>query len=97
MDKLNTLIEYCNSNNRICPRPKFWDKLWNLLRNKKQVNSKWSPALPLILAAWNFTSNIEKKLRLKEHILWAEKNGQLDEIYDFIYSLNENEWYHLED
>lgn len=95
MNKTEELFEYCISNNRVCPIPTLWDKLWQRLKNKKQIGLGWQPPLPLILAAWDTTSDNDKQLRLKEHIIWATKQDQFDEIYDFLYLLNENEWHYI--
>ena len=94
MNEINKLFDYCISGNRVCPKPQLWNKLWQLLKNKKQVGSCWQPPLPLILAAWDTTSDKDKQLRLREHITWADMNGQIIEISDFLYRLNEDEWYH---
>ena len=94
MNRQIQIIELCEVNSRICPKPQFWDKLWKLLKNKKQVGMGWNPPLPLILAAWHNTTELQKKERLFEHIKWAEKQNQIEEIYDYLVSLNENQWYH---
>jgi hypothetical protein len=94
METFETLWIYCTANNRAIP--KDWNKLWHLLLNKKQKPSGgWEPPLPLILAAWFETSPLEKHLRFREHILWAEKNNQLAEIGTYLKSLSESDWYHF--
>ena len=67
-----------------------------MLANKCQkASGGWEPPLPLILAAWDVTKPIEKQLRFKEHIQWAQDNGQTDEIGRYLRSLPEKEWYHF--
>ena len=79
METFETIWQYCCENNRVIPRD--WDKLYSMLKNKKQKPSGgWEPSLPLILAAWHTTMPIEKNLRFKEHIQWAADNNQLEEI-----------------
>lgn len=76
--------------------PKEWQKLYNLLKNKRQKPSGgWLPPLPLILAAWDVTMPIEKQMRFKEHIKWALDNEQIDEIGAYLRALTEDEWYHF--
>jgi hypothetical protein len=88
------LINYINQNNRICPQPQVWNKLWDKLKDKERVGSAgWFPPVPLISAAWWDSSDNSKKQRLIEHINWAEKKDQLDEIASYLYKLNEEEWY----
>jgi len=51
--------------------------------------------LPLILAAWYEAPALQKQLRLFEHLEWAEKNGQFEEISIFLMNLKEDQWFHL--
>lgn len=93
-ETLESLWTYCTAQNRIIPRD--WNRLYNLLHNKRQkAGGGWEPPLPLILAAWDEAMPIEKQLRFKEHILWAEKQNQLNEIGFYLRKLNESEWYHF--
>lgn len=94
MDRLSDLIEMCKINNRVCPKPQNWDKLWKMLKNKKRVGNGWIPSLPLILAAWHHSSDSLKRERLMEHLKWAEEQNQIDEINEYLTSFNETDWYH---
>jgi hypothetical protein len=91
------LIEYCNKNNRVCPEPNSWNELWKMLQNKTQIGNRWIPSSPLILAAWWDTPILMKKLRFLDHIEWANKNGQLREIANFLMNLSEDQWHHSKD
>lgn len=96
MPELKPILEYCQQNNRVCPMPQKWNELYGLLKNKVQKQTgRWEPSLPLILAAWYDTTALLKILRLREHIEWAAKQNQLEEIASFLKSLNEDEWHHL--
>jgi len=97
MSNYQEIIDYCQINNRICPLPQKWNELWLLLKERKQAGNNWEPPLPLILGAWNNTSNLLKKERLKEHIKWAEQQNQLIVICDFLHSLKEVDWFHERD
>lgn len=92
------LISYCNVNERICPQPQLWSKLWDMLNDKERVGvAGWNPPLPQILAAWWNTSPSEKKFRFEQHIIWANSHGQIKEISDLLTSLAEENWLHLQD
>jgi hypothetical protein len=94
LETFDTLWKYCLANNRVIP--KDWSKLYEILINKRQKPSGgWEPSLPLILAAWNYTTPIEKQLRFKEHIQWANDNNQIEKIGSYLRSLPEEEWYHF--
>lgn len=97
INNLDDLNKYCGINNRVCPQPQLWNELWNKLKNKRQIGGKWEPSLPLILSAWWDTPILLKRLRLMEHLEWADHNGQLPEIVKFLTSLSEEQWYHTND
>jgi hypothetical protein len=90
------LKKYVQEQERVCPEPGKWDQLWEMLPNREQKNTGgWNPPLPLILAAWPHTSVIQKRLRLIEHIEYAESHGVIEEISSFLKSLPESQWVHL--
>ncbi|OJX39966.1 MAG: hypothetical protein BGO78_14365 [Chloroflexi bacterium 44-23] len=97
MDKKEELLNEIQKNNRVCPNPQLWNQLYEMLPDKNRVGYGREPGLPLILAAWWVTSNLEKLLRFREHINWAANHNCLEEIYDFIISLPEEDWHHFSD
>ena len=93
-ENFDTLWSYCSYNNRAIPRD--WDGLYKMLADRKQKPSGgWEPPLPLILAAWHETMPIEKQLRFKEHVQWADEHNQLDQIGEYLRTLPEEQWYHF--
>lgn len=92
-----SLIAYCRENNRVCPLPQLWHKLWEMLPNHSQVGGGRRPSPPLILAAWHDTPAMLKMLRLAEHIQWAEQYGALDTVAAFLRRLGEGDWFHIGD
>jgi hypothetical protein len=94
-DSAESLIALCRENNRVCPQPMLWQKLWEMLPNRKQIGAGWQPPLPLILAAWHETPAMPKMLRLAEHIEWAEKHRALEPVGTFLRGLREQDWYHV--
>lgn len=95
-ETLEALLAYCTDHHRLVPMPAQWSKLYGMLKNTRQKPSGgWEPPLPLILGAWDHSPPAEKQLRFKEHLHWAEAQGQLQEISTFLRALPENEWLHL--
>ena len=74
---LESLVQYCQENGRICPQPERWQALYRLLPETKRAGAGWEPALPLILPAWWDTPYLAKIMRLREHLEWADKHGAL--------------------
>ncbi len=96
--QLEEVINYCKVNDRVCPMPQLWNKLYQQWKNTKQKSGGgWEPGLPLILQVWYDASAMAKQIRLIEHLKWAEKENQLDEIFSFLKNLKEEEWFHLND
>lgn len=89
--------ELVHRNGRICPMPREWDALWKMLPSRQRSGNSWTPALPLILAAWHETSHEQKHQRLLEHLDWAAQSNALDSVVDYLASLPEEKWLHAAD
>lgn len=97
-DKAQALIEYAGMNGRLCLQPHAWSELWKLLPDKVRNSSGgWEPPLPLILGAWWHTTGLEKTLRLRDHIEWADSHGNIEEVDAFLRGLPEHLWFHISD
>ncbi|MBA2961610.1 MULTISPECIES: hypothetical protein [Ramlibacter] len=84
-------------NNRACPRPQPWMAFHQLLPSRVQQGRTVDAPLPLIAGAWNAASPMQKRLRLRDQIEWAERAGALIAVYDFLLALPEEEWFHFDD
>ena len=92
-NKINELLLFVTSDNRVCPQPQKWGELWKMLPDRKQkVTGGWEPPLPLILAAWWHANDSEKRKRLNEHIKYANENGIISEVSNYLYSLSSDDW-----
>lgn len=60
---------------RICPLPKIWSTIYAELDALAKAKNIEDPPPPLILAGWNFSSDVQKETRWQETIAWATKNG----------------------
>ena len=49
-------------------------------------------SVPLILAAWSETTNLDKMVRLVEHLHFAEQNGTLEEADAYLRGLLLSQW-----
>lgn len=87
-----SLIDYCKSGDRVCPRGDKWQELWKVLPEdaSKTGRARMAP-LPLILAAAS-CEDWEKALRLKDHIAWADVHGVIEQADAFLRSLSADEW-----
>jgi hypothetical protein len=80
-------------NNRICPKPLVWQRLFDWLPNK----GAQLPQVPATRAEWEQMPALEKSRRLREHIEWAAMQGVLQKVHDGLKALPEERWHHAAD
>lgn len=96
---LDDLTAYAQTNERMCPMPRCWHELYNIisppqLERPGGARLNWTPPGPLILGGWRYTSVEEKRLRLREHLEYAAAHGLFAEVDRFLRALPESEWAH---
>ena len=79
-EKLENVLKYI-SYRYIVLEPGEWNELYKLL---PQTGIPSSPLPPLILAAWDVTSHLEKIERLIYHIKYAYDNGVFNEVCQYL-------------
>jgi len=89
MTQLEHLEQFCRSDGRVCPLPVYWVRLWEMIA---KASPDKEPPLPLILAAWNESTHLDKMVRLVEHLEHAEKNGTLDAVDSYLRELPLSRW-----
>lgn len=94
IDEVMVLIR---RNNRSCPRPNQWIAFHRLLPGKAHDGKTLEAPLPLIAGAWNATSPMQKRLRLRGQIEWAESTGALMAVYNYLLGLREEQWFHFDE
>jgi len=53
MISLKEVIIEATKNDRVCPMPEQWNRLYKLLPNRRIKGSGWELPVPLILASWH--------------------------------------------
>lgn len=74
--------------NKIVPLPLHWNQLFKMI----QVKSGEQIAAPLILAAWDETSLVEKRERFHAHLNHAEMLGLWDKVFIYLEGLTDDDW-----
>tara|TARA_Y100001970_G_scaffold260134_1_gene341885 strand:+ start:507 stop:1295 length:789 start_codon:yes stop_codon:yes gene_type:complete len=86
---LDSCIEYVQINNRVCPMPQYWAKMYEMFR--KEIRG--TPEMrPLILGGWGAPDEAKRKIVITQ-LFEAEKEGILLEVDDFLKRLKEEDWY----
>ena len=80
-------------NNRACPMPPAWQALHDLLAGQAQPGRPVPP--PIDGPAWDAVSPMQKRLRLRDQIEWAERAGSLASLHRFLVGLDEEQWLHF--
>jgi len=93
MRSVDEVLTYAAANGRVCPQPQCWNKLWEMLPERKRSGGSWEPSAPLILAAWWEASDAQKRERLASHIRYAADHGALDTVAKYLASLTDEQWY----
>ena len=91
------LLDYCTAEHRVCPLPVHWDALLKMLPSKSVDGQMVDPPNPLILGGWWGSTDSDKQMRVRDHILWADSEGRLREVDSFVRSLAEEEWHHKDE
>lgn len=97
MEQVQNLLQFVQAEGRICPQPGKWHELWEKLPDRNRVGGGWQPPLPLILAAWDHTTGLEKILRLRQHIEYAAEHGVLDTVDQYLRNLPPDQWHMVGD
>jgi hypothetical protein len=90
-DRVQALLEYVRQHGRVCPKPILWNKLHMLLPTSAPPGVR-RPGVPLILGAWHFTSEDDKRERLADHIRFAAATDCFDTIDAFLRELSDGDW-----
>lgn len=72
----------------VCPKPIKWAEVYKELVQAKKSRITtgqdiFDPPKPLLLGGWNFSNDLEKQIRWKDTVNWAERNGVSNLIPEF--------------
>ncbi len=92
---LDEVMLLARRNNRACPLPAPWAALHALLPPRPAAGRSMPPPPPVDGPAWGATSAMQKRLRLRDQIEWADRAGVLQEVFGFLSALPEEQWHHF--
>jgi hypothetical protein len=95
---LDEVMLLARRKNRACPVPAKWAEFHKLLPARGADKARPLPApAPVDGGAWNVTSDMQKRLRLRDQIEWAEREGALGPVGEFLAGLTDEDWHHFGD
>ena len=87
--KLDELLEYCQSDGKIVPKPYAWAKFISLY---SESQTSYPPLLPPFILGASTAPLDDKKLRFLTHIYWGYQNYHMSSMYSTIMNLKEEDW-----
>lgn len=95
-EKAQALLEYCLINHRVCPKRDFWNYLWVINAKTKTFDSILNQnKLPVLDKNSTEKEKIQRSVRLRKYIEYADKNKLIDEMDKFLRSIPEDKWHHF--
>lgn len=95
-EKAQALLEYCLINDRVCPKRDFWNHLWVINAKAKTFDSIFNQnKLPVLNKNSTEKEKIQRSVRLRKYIEYADKNKLIDEMDKFFRSIPEDKWHHF--
>jgi hypothetical protein len=91
---VDDVMQLARTNDRVCPTPAAWMRLHQLLR--VLVPARPTDPAPAALDAteWEATTDLQKRLRLREQLAWAQHHAGLHVAHEFLRALHEDDWHH---
>lgn len=91
---VDDVMRLARMNDRVCPTPAAWMKLHQLLRVLVPARPTDPTPVALDTAEWDATTDMQKRLRLREQLAWAQHHGGLHVAHEFLHALHEDGWHH---
>lgn len=88
----DALMVEARRHNRVCPHPPLWQRLYEELEGDRHEDLPPPPTQPWM---WSKLSSLQKRLRFREHIDWAERHRKLAVVAAFMDTLVEPDWLHM--
>jgi hypothetical protein len=86
-------LQLTRRNNRVCPMPERWRDMFDLMASI--APGKALPPVVIDGAAWSVVPPMQKRIRLREQLEWAERLGLLDPVFRFLQDLPDEGWLHF--
>lgn len=90
--QIDEVMRVARMNDRVCPSPAAWRRLhWLLGALLQPARPGPAPADPI---EWTRGTDLQKRLRLREQLAWAQVQGGLHVAHEFLLALGESDWHH---
>jgi len=69
--------------------------MFELLMSKRPSPETPEPMPVLAAQSWRHTSDLAKRMCLRDHVYWAATHGCLQDVHALLKALTEEEWHHI--
>jgi hypothetical protein len=87
--ELGDVLALARQANRAAPARAAWDDLYHLLPAAEHGGRLFAPPPPLPI---DQSTPLQRRLRLRDQIEWAEVAGVLPQVHSFLARLSDGEW-----
>ena len=89
--KIDEVIELCTIKNRVCPEASKWAEFHKLIL-RTPIAHEFHPPTPMILGNFHHPDDAKKEC-LHTQVKWCGRYGILNEAYDFLFKLKDENWH----
>jgi hypothetical protein len=89
-------MKIARRNHRVCPVGRAWRELYRLLPVRQMGQHVMRAPYPIDSCSRQTATHLDKVQRLRSQLQWAEAEGALPRVVEFLASLPEQDWEHIE-
>jgi hypothetical protein len=90
--RANHLLQHHLLRGRTYPTERYWERLYQLLEEEAERRGKTPPPAPLAYALDHAPTEEEKIDRLREQVVWADRNNLLHRVQMFFDAMPSSGW-----
>lgn len=86
------LLDHHRLRGRAYPNPKYWDRFYQMLEEEAERRGKTPPPPPMTHALDHEPTDEDKLQRLREQVVWADRNSLLHQVQAFFERMPTSCW-----
>jgi hypothetical protein len=86
------LLDHHRLRGRSYPTQKYWDRLYQMLEEEAERRGKTPPPPPMTHALDHEPTDEDKMDRLREQVVWADRNNLLHRVQEFFERMPTSCW-----
>ena len=87
------LLDHHRLRGRSYPHAKYWERLYQMLEEEAEKRGKTPPPPPMTHALDHEPTDDDKMERLREQVVWADRNSLLHRVQEFFDRMPSSCWH----